>query len=179
MRRLALLAVLAAVAVPAAAPAARDPWQTLHRRLRVHPLAAEAACPASKPHSLDGGRLAGVGAGPIYTQPSPFEAYDRKPGWLASKTIWTWPARLVHRPLRVLVRGVRLDAPGRLAFQLGPQWDTAPIVRELRIDTSNTVGSFSNSRWGTTVALLLVREHGCYGIQLDSVRGTSTFVVAG
>jgi hypothetical protein len=180
MHRFALLAAaLAAVALPSLAAAARDPWQALHRPLRLRPLAEGAACPVSKAHPLDAGRLAGVGSGPIYPMPSTFDAYDRKPGWLGSKTIWTWPTRLVQRPVRVLVRGVRLDAPGELRFQLGPQWDTTPLVRELRIDTSNTVGSFSNSAWGTTVTMLLARERGCYGIQLDTARRTSTFVVGG
>jgi hypothetical protein len=145
----------------------------------MHPLAAGAACPVSKLHPLDRGRLSGVGSGPIFTQPSPFSAYDRKPGWLGSKTIWTWPAQLVGRPVRVLVRGLRLDAPGTLRFQAGPGWDSAPIVHELRIDTSSTVGSFNNSTWGTTVAMLLSRTHGCFGVQLDTARGTTTFVVRG
>jgi hypothetical protein len=79
--------------------------------------------------------------------------------------------------VRVLVRGRRLDEPGTMLFQLGPQWDTAPLTRELRIDTAHTVGAFSNSTWGTTVSLLFAAAPGCYGLQLDSVQGTSVIVV--
>ena len=171
--------VAVALVLASSAAAASDPWQALHRPLRLHPLAAGAACPVSKLHLLDAGRLGGLGDGPIYPNPTRFDAYGRKPGWLGSKTIWAWSPALMKRPVRVLVRGVRLDAPGVLRFQMGPGWDTAPIVPELRMDTGNTVGSFTNSKWGATVTMLLARKHGCYGVQLDSARGTTTFVVRG
>jgi hypothetical protein len=130
----------------------------------------------SPTHSLDRGQLSGVGQGPIYPRPSPFSAYDRRPGWLGSNTIWAWPTKL---RTHVLVRGIRLDQPGRMRFELGPQWGSAPLATELHIDTSRTVGSYSQSRWGTTVTMLLVRAPGCYGLQLDSARGTSTIIVSG
>ncbi len=119
----------------------------------------------------------GVGRGPVYPLPSLFSPDDTHGGWLASKTIWAWPPGLVSRRVRVLVRGRRLDASGPMRFQLGPQWDTAPVTQELHIDTTQRVGSFTDSRWGTTVTLLLVQAPGCYGLQLDSARGTSTIVV--
>ena len=158
---------------------ARDPWAPLHRPLRLEPLAAGTRCPVSAVHSVDHGRIGGaVGDGPIYPMPTPFDRYDRHPGWLGSKTIWAWPRNLVTHGTRVLVRGRRLDRPGMTRFQLGPQWDTAPLTTELRIDTTRTVGGFSKSSWGTTVTMLLVRTHGCYGFQLDSERGTSTIVLS-
>src|SRR3954462_3464212 len=178
MHRFAFVVAVALVLASSAA-AASDPWQGRHPPPRVAPpppRAARPACPVSKLHLLDAGRLGGLGDGPIYPNPSRFDAYGRKPGWLGSKTIWAWSPALVKRPVRVLVRGVRLDAPGVLRFQMGPGWDTAPIVRELRMDTGNTVGSFTNSKWGATVTMLLARKHGCYGVQLDSARGTTTFV---
>jgi hypothetical protein len=157
----------------------RDPWAALHRPLRLKPLAAGARCPVSAVHTLDRGRLGGaVGIGPIYPMPSPFSRYDRHPSWLGSKTIWAWPPKLVTHATRVLVRGRRLDRPGPMRFQLGPEWDTAPLTTELHIDTTRTVGGFSDSRWGTTVTMLLVRTHGCYGLQLDSEHRTSTIVVS-
>lgn len=181
MRR--LWPLVAAVALSAAGGAASsgrngDPWAALRRPLRLHPLAPGARCPVTPSHRLDRGRLAGVGAGPAYPMPGPFGPYDRRPGWLGSKTLWAWPTPLVAHPVRVLVRGVRLDAPGPLRFQLGPDWDGAPLTRELRLDTSRTVGSFGGSRWGATVTMLLVRTRGCYGLQLDTARGTTTIVVA-
>jgi hypothetical protein len=156
----------------------RDPWPSLHRPLQLKPLQGGAVCPVSPTHSLDRGHLSGVGQGPIYPMPSPFSAYDRRPGWLGSKTIWAWPTDLRSHAVHVLVRGIRLDRPGLMRFQLGPQWGSAPTA-ELHVDTSQTVGSFSQSRWGTTVTMLLVRAPGCYGLQLDSERGTSTIILSG
>lgn len=175
-----LLAVLALLGTADTTTArTRDPWAPLHRPLRLEPLAAGTRCPVSAVHSLDRGRLGdAVGVGPIYPMPTPFNRYDRHPSWLGSKTIWAWPRKLVTHATRVLVRGRRLDRPGMMRFQLGPQWDTAALTTELRIDTTRTVGGFSNSLWGTTVTMLLVRTHGCYGFQLDSEQGTSTIVVS-
>jgi len=131
----------------------------------------------TRQHPLDHGHLTGLGAGPAYPGASPFSAYDRHPGWLAAKTIWVWPEKLISQRTRVLVRGLRLDGAGPVRFQLGPQWDSAPLTAQLRLDTTRVVGSYSNSRWGTTVAMLLVRTPGCYGLQLDTANGTSTIVV--
>jgi hypothetical protein len=180
-KALALLVVVAALLGTAGVTGARtpDPWASLHRPLKLAPLPAGATCPVSPTHSLDRGHISGVGQGPIYPAPSPFSAYDRRPGWLGSKTIWAWPATLRTHAVRVLVRGMRLDRPGAMRFQLGPQWDSAPLTAELHIDTSRTVGSYSQSRWGTTVTMLLGRAPGCYGLQLDSERGTSTIVLGG
>jgi len=173
-----LVAILALLVTAGMASArTRDPWAALHRPLRLKPLAAGARCPVTPTHRLDRGHISGVGVGPIYPLPSPFGAYDRQPGWLGSKTIWAWPTELRTHAVRVLVRGRRLDRPRVMRFQLGPQWDAAPLSTELRIDTTQTIGGFSDSTWGTTVAMLLVRTPGCYGLQLDSERGTSTIVV--
>ena len=174
------IATLVALAGTAAATPARgsDPWASLHRPLRLKPLAPGASCPVSHARRVDRGRLAGaLGLGPVYPLGSSFGPVGFHAGWLGSKTIWAWPSRLRTQVVRVLVRGRRLDRPGVLRFQLGPQWDTSPVTPELHIDTTRTVGGFSHSDWGTTVTLLLVRSHGCYGLQLDSDRGTSTIVL--
>jgi len=52
------------------------------------------------------------------------------------------------------------------------------VRAELRIDTSQSVGSFSDSKWGTTVTMIFGRAPGCYGLQLDTAQGTSTIVPA-
>ncbi len=171
---LALLALLPAAAAGAAAP---TPWKTLRRPLQLQPLRPSARCPATPRRRLDHGRLAGYGAGPVYPTGFSLSPDSRHPGWLASKTIWTWPASLRHKHIRVLVRGIRLDRPGHVRFQLGPNWGSAPLTRELHLDTSQTVGSFSNSDWGTTVTLLFAHQPGCYGLQLDTAAGTSTIVI--
>ena len=76
----------------------------------------------------------------------------------------------------VLVRGRRLDRAGSMRFQLGPDWGS-PLRSELHIDTSQPVGSFSQTTWGSTVTMLFGRKPGCYGLQLDTSSGTSIVVV--
>jgi hypothetical protein len=63
------------------------------------------------------------------------------------------------------------------ASNSGPNWGS-PLRSELRITTSQPVGSFSNSTWGTTVTMLFGRTPGCYGIQLDTGQGTTIIVLA-
>ena len=154
-----------------------DPWTPLHRPLRLEPLAAGARCPVTARHALDHGRLSGLGRGPVYPTGFSFSTDRSHPGWLVSKTIWTWPAALRDKRVRVLARAGRLDGSGAVRFQLGPNWGSAPATRELRLDTTQTVGSWGRSRWGTTVMLLLVRKPGCYGLQLDTAAGTSKIVI--
>jgi hypothetical protein len=121
-----------------------------------------------------------LGTGPVYPglapQPVTLSTYDRAPGWLAAKTIWAWPPQLVHRRTRVLVRAMRLDGAGDVRFQLGPQWGSAPLTRELHIDTTQTVGGFSGSRWGTTVTMILVKAPGCYAMTVTTAAQTSRVV---
>jgi hypothetical protein len=174
-RRCAFVLVAVAFLSAGSASGARDPWASLHRPLRLAPLAPGALCPVTTPHLLVGG-LSGSGRGPIYPLPTRFSAYDRMPGWLGAKTLWAWRPALRSRAVRVLVRGERLDRPGVLRFQQGPDWGS-PRTPELHIDTRFSVGSFGGVPWGATVTMLLVRKAGCYGLQLDSAQGTSTIVV--
>jgi len=101
---------------------------------------------------------------------------QRHPGLMGTKLVWAWPAALAKAHMRVLVRGKRLDASGATKFQLGPQFDTAPLTNELRLSTGNTVGSFAGSNWGATVTVIYVPVEGCYGLQLDWTGGTRTLV---
>ena len=144
-------------------------------------LVAGATCPATRPARIPGAPMPLLGSGPVYPglapQPVKLSSYDRAPGWLAAKTIWAWPPALVHRRTRVLVRARRLDGVGPVRFQLGPQWDTAPLTRVLHLDTTQTVGGFGDSRWGTTVTMILVKSPGCYAIMLDTATRTTTIVV--
>jgi hypothetical protein len=147
--------------------------------LELKPLKAGAACPVTRRHRLDHQRLFGLGAGPAYPLlPTRFEPDGRHAGWIGAKTLWTWPPRLLKQSTLVLVRGRRLDQPGVMRFQLGPNWGT-PLRSELHINTSDPVGSFSDTPWGTTVTMLFGRTPGCYGIQLDASQGTSIIVFAG
>jgi hypothetical protein len=172
-----LLLLVAMTGVVSAGTAAQPSWVSLHRASRLRPLATGAPCPVAPLRRLDRGRFHGAGSGPVYPTGVSFSGDSRHPSWIASKTIWAWPTKLKTHAIRVLVRGLRLDQPGVMRFQLGPQWDSAPLTRELHINTSQTVGAFSNSTWGTTVTLLFVRTPGCYGIQLDCQLGTSTIIV--
>jgi hypothetical protein len=176
--RIAPIAAVLAVTLGVAAPASAGVrWSALHRPLQLKHLEPGVPCPVTQRHALDQGRLSAVGTGPIYPMPSPFGHDDRHPGWLGSKTLWTWPAPLLEHSTRVLVRGLRLDQYGVMRFQLGPNWGS-PLRSELRIDTSQPVGSFSDTNWGTTVTMLFGRTRGCYGLQLDTAKGTSTIVVS-
>jgi hypothetical protein len=157
--------------------AARDPWSLLRRPLRLEPLPPGARCTVSPRHASTRAVSPRSAQGPIYALPSPLGRDARAPGWLASKTIWAWPPSLRTHPIRVLVRGLRLDRPGPMRFQLRPQWNSAPLTRELHIETNQTVGSFAGSTWGATVTLLLVRAPGCYGLQLDSEHGSSKLTI--
>jgi hypothetical protein len=179
MRLFLIPVAVVALTVGVSAPAvASDGWAELHRPLQLKPLKAGAACPVTSRHRLDHQRFSALGPGPAYPLlPSRFEQYDRFPGWLAAKTLWTWPPRLLKQSALVLVRGKRLDKPGAMRFQLGPNWDHPPRS-ELRINTIEPVGSFSDTTWGATVTMLLARTPGCYGLQLDTRQGTSTIVVA-
>lgn len=176
--RLALIATVIAVFAlgSAASSPASDGWAALRRPLRLEALKAGARCPVTPTHALDNGRFTGIGSGPAYPMPSAFSSDSLHPGWIAAKTLWTWPARYLNQPFHVLVRGRRLDRPGVMRFQLGPDWGTR-LSRELHINTSQPVGSFSETTWGATVTLLLGRKRGCYGLQLDTSRGTSIIVV--
>ncbi len=179
MRFAVIGAAVAALAlgVASSAPASGD-WAALHRPLQLTTLKAGARCPVTHSHPIDHGRFSGVGSGPVYPLlPSRFESDGRHTAWIASKTLWTWPAPLLKHGIHVLVRGRRLDRAGVMRFQLGPDWGS-PLRSELRIDTSQPVGSFSDTTWGATVTMLFGRTHGCYGLQLDTRQGTSTIVVA-
>lgn len=169
------LAALGAVAAPSAG--ARDPWAALRRPLRIKPLAAGARCPVTPAHHLSSGVPDVEGTGPVYPAGFAFSHDDLHPTWMASKTLWAWEPALKTRATRVLVRGRRIDRPGVVRFQLGPNWSPS-VSSELRIDTAQPVGSFGNSTWGTTVTLVLVRAPGCYALQLDSPGGTRTIVLA-
>jgi hypothetical protein len=178
----ALLAISFALLVGNTAAGGGTPqpaWASLHRPLRATPLPEGSACPVSHLRALDQKRLRGPGVGPVYPigGVDVFSAEEQHPDWIASKTIWAWPQPLIERATRVLVQGIRLDGQGETRFQLGPQWHTAPFRSELRLVTNQTVGSFSDSKWGTTVTLIFVREPGCNALQLDSARGSSTIVI--
>ena len=175
---IALAAALAFALTPSSPAAASGGWAALHRPLRLEPLAAGASCPVTRGHRLGRQDLRGLGAGPAYPLlPARFGADDRHGGWLAAKVLWSWPPALLRERTLVLVRGRRLDAPGPMRFQLGPDWGT-PLRAELRIDTSEPVGSFSDTPWGATVTSFAVRSRGCYGLQLDTARRARTIVVA-
>jgi hypothetical protein len=155
----------------AAHRAAQPAWSKLHRPL--HLSMGEGECSSARLVRLSG-KIRGAGNGPIYPTTSPWvlSPDPRHPGLIGEKLIWAWPEKTTKAHLRVLVRGIRLDGPGTVRFVLGPQFDTARVTTELRVDTSRTVGSFSGSTWGTTVSEIFVPEPGCYGLQLDWAGGS-------
>jgi hypothetical protein len=180
MRVAPIITVVIALAlgVPASASAsASTSWARLHRPLVLAPLKAGARCPVTPSHTLDHGHITAVGQGPIYALTARFSPDGRHAGWIGAKTLWVWMPRLRRNAVHVLIRGMRLDRPGGMRFQLGPDWGS-PLTSELHIDTSRSVGTFSEPTWGTTITMLFARTPGCYGLQLDTTSGTSTIVVA-
>ena len=90
----------------------------------------------------------GVGIGPVVTDD----------GWRAGKVLW-----LVQRSQRepVIVRGRRVDRPGKVRFRFGVERGTA--VGELDGDANSTAGA----DYRDMPSSLEVRSGGCYALQVD------------
>jgi hypothetical protein len=78
--------------------------------------------------------------------------------WSGNKVLWRIAPRYAGP---VLIRGRRLDAPGRLGFSLGGDpvaWDELPLA-------GGGIGSADGYR--DFASALRVRAAGCYGVQVD------------
>lgn len=174
--------LLAAAAVCSGATAGRDPWRALHRPLHLPKVAAGAACPVSKVDRrvawerthIFGGQ--GIGPGPVYPGlPNGFfmALRDDQYGgpWFGSKVFWY--VRPSYRG-PALLRGRRLDGPGRVGFNGGKV-----AGRELRIAPGQTVG-WSGQPVGSRGVPSGVRvlTAGCYGIQIDGTSFSRIVVVS-
>jgi hypothetical protein len=179
--RLSALVAFAALALPAVAGSA-DGWTSLRRPLHLPKVAPAATCPVSKiDRRVDWTRMHifggfGIGRGPVYPGlPSgSFVAMrDQQYGskWFGEKVFWfVVPS---YRG-RVLIRGRRIDAPGRMGFN-GARTPNA----ELRVEPYDTVGWSGQPRYSRGIpSAVRVLEKGCYAFQIDGTTFSRTVVVA-
>ena len=180
--RLAILGLLAVLAVPAAA-GGETGWNVLRRPLHLPVLAPGAACPVSKVDTrVDWPRTrifggSGIGPGPVYpglgassglVWATRDEQYGSK--WFGEKVFWYVSPSYRGR---VLIRGRRIDAPGRVGFN-GARQPNA----ELRIEPYDTVswsGQPKGSRGIPSAVRILTK--GCYAFQLDGASFSRIVVV--
>ena len=180
--RLALLCVVAVLVVPAAAGGA-DGWNTLRRPLHLPTVAAGAACPVSKiDRRVAWSRLHifggfGIGPGPVYPGlPNGllWATRDVQYGsrWFGEKVFWfVVPS---YRG-RVLIRGRRIDAPGRVGFN-----GTRTPNAELRIEPYDTVSWKGQPRGSRGVPSgVRILEKGCFAFQIDGTSFSRIVVVTG
>src|SRR4051794_9218170 len=171
--QLAAAAALAVAFASIGSAGAVDPWAKLHRALHLPTVAAGGRCPVSEVGSLNFLKFGvgkGIGPGPVY--PIGFEqpgsrlvfAYPPQPNsafagskWSGQKVLW-FIAPSYRGP--ALIRGARLDAPGRLRFETRK---VPPL--ELRIP--GAVGSVPTGRDRPSYTRL--RAPGCYAYQVDGM----------
>lgn len=147
-------------------------WRGLLRRpLRIPSVPAGTPCPASEPTGSIGAYGASAfGPGPAYPTLSVEGGratltylvgwgYD---GWDGTKVLWTVPR--YRGPY--IVRGRRVDGPGLLRFDQGPQW-SGKLHSELRL-----VGPYADLNPAAT----FLHGPGCYAYQVDG-RGFSYQIV--
>jgi hypothetical protein len=177
-RLLALALVVAGSAVLAAsASSGSRAGASLSRPLHLPHIAAGARCPVSSadrriPFVQRFGVAIGIGSGPAYPIGLPAgklqlapaaNFYSRK--WAGQKVLW-FVLPSYRGP--VLIRGARIDGPGRVRFQRG---NVPPLA--LRIGLYTSTGTPSNpvpegARY--LPSYTRVRGPGCYAYQID---GTS------
>jgi hypothetical protein len=155
-------------------PASRDPWEALHRPLRLPHLAPGAECPrsATQPAPALNPAFGGyvLGPGPAYAGAFAQDAtvhYGSSPveagGWRGFKVLWI--VRPGYRD-RLLIRGRQLD--GQAAIQFAGQ------TQEMRIGRWGTASGAPG--WGHRPSTEWVRTSGCYGFQLDGPRFSRVLV---
>lgn len=150
---------------------------SLQRPLHLPQLAARSPCPVSKvdrsvPFARRFGVGAGIGKGPAYPvglptgelQLAPAKNFDSR-AWAGQKVLW-FVLPSYRGP--VLVRGARIDGPGRVRFQRG---DVPPLSLRIPLDASTGSPGQPVPR-GTRYlpSYTRVRGPGCYAYQVD---GTS------
>jgi hypothetical protein len=170
---LAALGVIALVTFgPANNPPSRDPWQKLHRPIRIPHIAPGSPCPLSAANGSMPSPFVGTAFGPgpaypgmrfddtrpvlRYQDPISSQSGFYGSGWFGQKVLWVVAPRYRGR---VLIRGKQLDGPFLVRFQQGQ-----PPKRELRVVSR---GRPFTTDWPSQTR---VRAPGCYGYQVD---GTS------
>jgi hypothetical protein len=140
----------------------------LRRPLHLAVVHAGGACPVSIGRRVASGIARAVGRGPVqavvggratlfFEYPPAANSIFAGSDWSGNKALWIIAPRY-RGP--VLIRGRRLDAPGRLGFSLGGAvaWDELPLPAG---------GASSANGYREWPSALRVQEAGCYGIQVD------------
>jgi hypothetical protein len=170
----ALLASLAVIQTGSAP----GPWARLHRPLHLPTVAPGAPCPVSGVGRINFARYGvpkGIGPGPAYPigfgQPGSQLQFTYPPDpagpfagslWSGAKVLWFIAPRY-RGP--VLIRGGRLDQPGRLRFDRGK---VPP--REMRISKNARGGyppGYKNVGQRYRPSYTRLRAPGCYAYQID------------
>jgi hypothetical protein len=178
--RLTLIAAVAVLALPAAAGGS-DGWNALRRPLHLPTVAPGASCPTSKiDRRVDWTRMHifggyGIGRGPVYPglptrsiSATRDEQYGSK--WYGEKVFWFVAASYRGR---VLIRGRRIDGPGRVGFN-----GTKAPDAELRIEPYDTVSWTGQPRYSRGIPSgVRILTKGCYAFQVDGTTFSRTIVV--
>jgi hypothetical protein len=141
-------------------------WRPLRRPLTL-PRLVDQPCEPS-PASNSAPRVAtALGRGPAYAVLGSADGADLSgdivnAGWHYHKALWAFAPRF-QGPL--LIRGRRLDAPGRVRFHVG-----GPPLVELRVLPTAT------RRWRYLPSDTLFRTAGCYGFEVDGRRFSERIV---
>jgi hypothetical protein len=168
------LLVALGVIQPGSAP---GPWASLHRPLHLPMLAPGVSCPVSEIGRINFAKYGvakGIGPGPAYpigfAQPGSRLQFTYPPDpasefagslWSGQKVLW-FVAPRYRGP--VLVRGGRLDHPGRLRFDRGK---VPP--KEIQIPKGNRGGNPTSKLVGQRYrpSYTRLRAPGCYAYQID------------
>jgi len=183
MKRGAILAVLACVALGVPATVTADDWSALHRPFHLPKLAAGAKCPVSsvdrriawKGVNIFGG--SGIGPGPVYpglgsSSGLLWATRDEQFGgpWFGEKVFWYISPRY-RGP--VLIRGRRLDGPQALGFN-----GAKKPQRELQIAPLESVSWAGQPKGSRGIPSgVRVLTAGCYGFQIDGTSFSRIVVV--
>jgi hypothetical protein len=169
-----------------ASPASAGDWgRGLHRPLDLHELQPGDSCPVSPvDQSVDWESINifggfGTGPGPVYPGigggDSPGHVFfTREPSddgpWVGTKVFW-----YVKPDYRgpALIRGRRLDGPGRLRFHDRSN-DLRPELRIKRRESVQWSGQPPGSRGHPSG--VYGRSRGCYGVQMDGTWFSRTVV---
>lgn len=149
-----------------------DSWTPIRRPLHLTRLAAGAPCQQSPVHTVSPDGVAAIGDGPVYAgsvQPDGLYHLYRGPdytegGWRNVEVQWLVSPDYTGP---VLVRGLQLDEPDELGFDIGP----TPIS-ELHLQG----GTPATGGWRTWTMQTRVHGPGCYAYQVDGTNFSETIV---
>jgi hypothetical protein len=157
---------------PTPAPGA-DAWATLRARpLSIPSISPGSPCPVTPSgHANDNFGIV-LGTGPVY--PIGFGAdgvYHYSPifeegGWYFMKVLWIADPSYKGP---ALVRGLRVDGPGQVRFERGPNPPT-----ELQLAQDTSVGAPGD--WPNWPSYTRVQSLGCYAYQVDGTNFSKTIV---